>query len=106
MSESSSCLDDNAISAYLEHQLSEAEVDVVVAHLASCEACLTLVCAARSDAPAAPNEIDRFVIEELLGQTATSDTYRVLDPRSRRTVLLDVIHVAEPAALRAKIATA
>lgn len=106
MPETSACLDDNAVSAYLEHQLSAAEVDVVVAHLAACEQCLTVVCAARGDAPAAAREIDRFVIEELIGQTATSDTYRAVDPRSGRTILLDVIHVAEPEVLRAKIAAA
>jgi hypothetical protein len=103
MAEPSNCLDDNAVSAYLEHQLSAAELDAVVAHLASCEPCLAIVCAARSDAPAAAREIDRFTIEELIGQTATTDTYRAVDPRSGRTILLDVIHAAEPAALRAKI---
>ena len=103
MAETSNCLDDNAINAYLEHQLSEAELDAVVAHLASCDACLTLVCAARGDAP---REIDRFAVEELLGQTAGTDTYRAVDPRDGRTILLDVIHIAEPAVLRGKIAAA
>lgn len=104
MAETSICLDDNAISAYLEHRLTTSALDAVVAHLASCEPCLTLVCAARSDA--APQQIDRFVIEELIGQTATTDTYRAVDSRGGRTILLDVIHVAEPAALRTKIAAA
>jgi hypothetical protein len=104
MDETDSCLDDNAVSAYLEHQLPEAEVQGVVAHLASCEHCLAIVCAARDDGAAVRNEIDRFVIEDLIGQTSASDTYRARDPRDRCEIVLDVIHVADRDALRAKIA--
>jgi tRNA A-37 threonylcarbamoyl transferase component Bud32/tetratricopeptide (TPR) repeat protein len=106
------CLDDDAVSAYIEHRLSAAEQVVFEAHLSICELCLTLVCsAARSDDTVAAESperarMGRYEIIAKLGEGAMGSVYVAHDPQLDRRVAIKLVRAdrAAHAQMHARLA--
>jgi len=102
MTQRMECLDDNAVIAYVERILPEAERRQVAAHLDECEVCLAITCAvARStEAPAATagpvelqrgHAIGRYALVEMIGRGAMGSVYVAHDPQLDRKVALKIV---------------
>ena len=89
-----SCLDDNTVSAYLSRSLSDHDYREVVAHLSTCEACLTITSAAlaEDDEPReAARTIGRYTLLAMLGHGPTASIYLAHDPVRALDVALKVV---------------
>jgi tetratricopeptide (TPR) repeat protein/tRNA A-37 threonylcarbamoyl transferase component Bud32 len=115
--ESSTHLDDNAVSAYVAGLLDPSEAAHITAHLDRCEACLGLICAVVGtvDAGSEPTvgepfsrgaTLGRYEVEEMIGKGGMGEVYAARDPKLGRRVALKVVRsarFAEPE-VRARIA--
>ncbi len=98
------CLDDNAVLAYVERMLPEAQRREVAAHLDECEVCLTITCAAARSAgttaiavavdPESAAAIGRYSLIEMIGRGAMGSVYIAHDPQLDRRVALKVVRDA------------
>jgi len=106
------CLDDNVLTAYLEHLLEPDARRAVEAHLDTCESCLAITCEvvrsavapvgtpaeASIDRPERGTTIGRYAIRELIGRGGMGTVYLAHDPQLDRLIALKVVRTAAFAA--------
>ncbi len=103
------CPDDNVLGAYVTRRLPEPERARVDEHLASCDACLTITCAAAGDdrAPAEPDRIavGRYILVEMIGRGGMGEVYAAHDPQLDRKIALKLVRSQrfEQADVRARL---
>ncbi|HEX4451407.1 MAG TPA: protein kinase [Kofleriaceae bacterium] len=103
------CPDDNVLGAYVTRRLPDRERERVDEHLASCDACLTITCAAASDdrAPAEPDRtsVGRYVLVEMIGRGGMGEVYVAHDPQLDRKIALKLVRSQrfEQADVRARL---
>ena len=103
------CPDDNVLGAYVTRRLPERERARVDEHLASCDACLTITCAAAGDdrAPAEParTSVGRYVLVEMIGRGGMGEVYVAHDPQLDRKIALKLVRSQrfEQADVRARL---
>jgi tRNA A-37 threonylcarbamoyl transferase component Bud32/tetratricopeptide (TPR) repeat protein len=103
------CPDDNVLGAYVTRRLPEHEHALVDEHLASCDACLTITCAAARDdhlpAESETRQIGRYVLVEMIGRGGMGEVYVAHDPQLDRKIALKLVRSQrfEQPAVRARL---
>ncbi len=106
------CLDDNVLTAYLEHLLAPEARRAVEAHLDTCEECLAITCeVVRSGQPgsaiatAVAETIGRYEIRDLIGRGGMGAVYVAYDPQLERRIALKIVRTSafEDPKIRARL---